>query len=152
MTEFTAWEDLSELEQLACEYSDAHKDAYGRRPHGLDANYTVEDYKRELPDLYAKIREDMDREEIEQANNAIDFDLAVMKVIRMGASDYQTALRWMRDGSYYGNEELEYENGLKYGSLGGRKAAYESVFEPSQPAEFEERQAAFLATLHRSFV
>lgn len=49
-----AWEELSELEQLATYYSDVHKDAYGSRPRGgVEAGHpsTVEEYKKELDRL-----------------------------------------------------------------------------------------------------
>lgn len=143
---------LPEIEKLAGEYSDMFKSVNGFRPRWTN-DWTVEEYKAELESLYAENARQMDDERIEQAAAAVEFEAAIVKVMAMGAADRETAMRWMRDGSYYGNEELEYENGLAYGSLGGTRALRgESVWQPTTPDEFDERQAAFLASLHRSFV
>ena len=37
MTKFRTWDELSEVEQLQCVYSDVHKDVYGFRPRHASA-------------------------------------------------------------------------------------------------------------------
>ena len=42
-TEFTSWEDMTELEQAQCTFWDMYKDAYGVRPRGVDTSgWTLE--------------------------------------------------------------------------------------------------------------
>ena len=143
---------LPEIEKLAGEYSDLYKSVHGIRPRWT-TDWTVEEYKAELDSLYAESDRQIAEERIEQAAAAVEFEAAIAKVMAMGNCDRETALRWMRDDTYYGNEELEYENHLAYGSLGrADRTEKRQVFSPSTPEEFEERQAAFLQRLHRSFV
>ena len=40
MSDFRTWDELSEVEQLQCEYSDFYKDVHGFRPRG----HTVEEW------------------------------------------------------------------------------------------------------------
>lgn len=110
-----SWDDLTELEQLAGEYSDAFKDANGFRPRWCN-NWTVEDYKRELPGVYEDCRRSMEAEKARQAESVVQFEAKVQTLIGMGAGDRQTALRWMVDGdlSKWSLEELEYDNDLPW--------------------------------------
>lgn len=117
---FRSWEELSELEQLAGEYSDAHKDAYGFRPRG-QANWTVEDYKAALPGVYDDVRQSIADEQARQAESVVQFEAKVQKLIAMGAGNRQTALRWMaNEGQAVGDlskwtlEELEFDNDLPW--------------------------------------
>ena len=69
MSEFTKWEDLPEIDQLAQIYSDQYKDANGFRPRGnIGHPKTVEEYKKELDYLGGvikeQIKEDKRRESI----------------------------------------------------------------------------------------
>mgnify|MGYP001399780302 CR=1 FL=1 len=63
MTEFTKWEDLPEIDQLAQIYSDSYKDANGFRPRGnIGHPQTVEEYKKELDYLSGVIHEQVKEE------------------------------------------------------------------------------------------
>jgi hypothetical protein len=50
LIEFTNWwDDMTELEQMQCQYWDMYKDAYGVRPRGVDmSNWTVEDFEEQF--------------------------------------------------------------------------------------------------------
>lgn len=117
MSEFKTWEELSELEQAECIYSDMHKDAYGVRPRGIDTSqWTLEDYQQEFARLEAVIQqEDINRKKQEAI--AIErFELRVDAVIRMGAKDRENALDWIMEAdSASGDwEYLCFLNGLPY--------------------------------------
>ena len=63
MSEFTKWEDLPEIDQLAQIYSDQYKDANGFRPRGnIGHPQTVEEYKKELDYLSGVIHEQVKEE------------------------------------------------------------------------------------------
>jgi len=38
MEDFKSWEEMTVLEQYACQYWDMYKDAYGVRPRGIDTS------------------------------------------------------------------------------------------------------------------
>ena len=116
MTEFKSCDDLTELDQKASEYSDVYKDVNDFRPRH-SGNWTVEQYNAELERLYIQLTNKMLEEAVEQDRNAAEFELALSKLIAMGANDRQTAIRWMIDDEPYGTDYLEYENGLPYGYL-----------------------------------
>lgn len=115
---FTAWEDLSELEQLASEYSDFHKEAYGFRPRNDVSGWTVEDFRREFADLGRVCeRNNAERAEAER-NNVARFETLVTKLVTVnGAKDRATAIRWLADAEGTGEDRefLCYCYGLPYG-------------------------------------
>jgi len=50
--EFKSWEEMSVLEQYACQFWDMYKDAYGVRPRGIDTStWTEADFEREFVQL-----------------------------------------------------------------------------------------------------
>lgn len=116
--EFPSWEEMSLVEQLHSTWWDAYKDAYGFRPRGQDVgHWTAEDFQRELISLGEVIdREEQLRRE-DEAAAAKKFEELVAKTISLGASDRETALRWIMDGSTcHGDWEfLCYHHGLPYG-------------------------------------
>ena len=47
--EFKSWEEMTVLEQYACQFWDMYKDAYGVRPRGIDtSSWTVEQFEAEF--------------------------------------------------------------------------------------------------------
>ena len=86
MTEFTTWEDMTDLEQAQATYWDMHKDAYGFRPRGVDtSSWTLEQFEEEFAILGQAIeREDIARKEAE--TKAIElFERRVAELISTGA-------------------------------------------------------------------
>jgi len=118
MNEFTSWEDMSTLEQYACQFWDMYKDAYGVRPRGVDtsawdeATFAAEfNY---LSDLIAK--NDQERKIAEQ-EAMHDFEMRMLSLLQTGAKDRDMALRWVHEaeGSNGDDEFLCYLVGLPYG-------------------------------------
>ena len=124
MSEFTTWEQMSDLEQAQCQYWDMYKDAYGVRPRGVDTStWTLADFDAEFQLLGEIIKqEDIARKAAE--TDAIEkFEQHVTNTICMGARDRETALRWIMDASNANGdwEYLCYDLGLPYHYF--RKAA-----------------------------
>jgi len=124
MSEFTTWEQMSDLEQAQCQYWDMYKDAYGVRPRGVDTStWTLADFDAEFQLLGEIIKqEDIARKAAE--TEAIEkFEQHVINTICMGARDRETALRWIMDASNANGdwEYLCYDLGLPYHYF--RKAA-----------------------------
>ena len=117
MSEFTTWEQMSDLEQAQCIYWDMYKDAYGVRPRGIDTStWTLQDFQQEFASLQEVIvREEANRQVAEKEAIA-KFEQHVTNTICMGARDRETALRWIMDASNANGdwEYLCYDLGLPY--------------------------------------
>ena len=117
MSEFTTWEQMSDLEQAQCQYWDMYKDAYGVRPRGVDTSmWTLADFDAEFQLLGEIIKqEDIARKAAE--TEAIEkFEQHVINTVCMGAGNRETALRWIMDASNANGdwEYLCYDLGLPY--------------------------------------
>ena len=117
MEDFKSWEEMSTLEQYACQYWDMYKDAYGVRPRGVDtSSWTEADFENEFASLGSVIqREEADRKTSE-AEAVAKFEQHVINTMCMGARDRETALRWIMDAST-ANGDWEYlcwDLGLPY--------------------------------------
>ena len=112
-----SWDELTLLEQAHCTYSDMYKDAYGFRPRNDVSAWTLADFEAEFQVLQRQIREDMAREEREQAESVAKFEQHVVNTMCMGAHDRETALRWIMDASTAEGdwEYFCYLNNLPYG-------------------------------------
>jgi hypothetical protein len=117
MSEFTTWEQMSDLEQAQCQYWDMYKDAHGFRPRHVDTTgWTLADFDAEFQLLGEIIKqEDIARKAAE--TEAIEkFEKHVTDTICMGARNRETALRWIMDASNANGdwEYLCYDLGLPY--------------------------------------
>jgi hypothetical protein len=117
MEDFKSWEEMTTVEQYACQYWDMHKDAYGFRPRGVDTStWTEADFEAE----FKVLGEAIDREEIarkaSEAEAVAKFEQHVTNTICMGAGDRATALRWIMEASSANGdwEYLCYDLGLPY--------------------------------------
>lgn len=124
MTEFTTWEDMTELEQAQATYWDMHKDAYGVRPRCIDTSaWTLKDFEAEFVILGQAIdREETARKEAE--TKAVElFERRVAELISTGARDYAMAMRWIHEAEETNgdNDYLAWTLGLPYQYF--RKAA-----------------------------
>jgi hypothetical protein len=113
----TSWEEMTELEQMQCQYWDMYKDAYGVRPRGIDtSSWTAYAFQVEFEHLALTIQaNDIARAEAE-ATAVKNFEQHVINTICMGARDRETALRWIMEAST-ANGDWEYFcflNGLPY--------------------------------------
>ena len=118
MEDFKTWEEMTTLEQYACQYWDMHKDAYGVRPRGIDtSSWTEADFEREFFQLSVTIaEEDRVRKEAEE-KAAHDFEMRILSLQMTGATDRDMALRWVHEaeGSNGDDEYLCFLVGLPYG-------------------------------------
>ena len=115
---FKSWEEMSTLEQYACQYWDMYKDAYGVRPRGVDTtSWTEAQFEAEFALLGKEIdsnyKEQLAREEVASH----DFEMRILSLLQSGASDREMALRWIHEaeGSNGDEEYLCYLVGLPYG-------------------------------------
>ena len=117
MEAFKTWEEMTVLEQYACQYWDMYKDAYGVRPRGIDTSaWTEADFEAEFVSLSktieANYKEQLAAEEIAQH----DFEMRVLSLLQTGAKDREMALRWIHEaeGSNGDDEYLCFLLGLPY--------------------------------------
>jgi hypothetical protein len=117
MEDFKSWEEMSVLEQMACQFWDMYKDAYGVRPRGVDtSSWSETDFLKEFGYLNLVIeREEIARKEREE-RAAHDFEMRVLSLLQSGAKDREMALRWIHEaeGSNGDDEYLCYLVGLPY--------------------------------------
>jgi len=118
MEDFKSWEEMSVLEQYACQYWDMYKDAYGVRPRGIDTStWTEAEFEAEFVQLAktidANYKEQLACEEIAKH----DFEMRVLSLLQTGAKDRDMALRWIHEaeGSNGDDEYLCFLLGLPYG-------------------------------------
>ena len=118
MEDFKSWEEMSVVEQYACQFWDMYKDAYGVRPRGIDtSSWTEADFEAEFVSL-SKVIEQENRARVESEERAAhDFEMRVLGLLQSGAKDREMALRWVHEaeGSNGDDEYLCYLVGLSYG-------------------------------------
>ena len=117
MEAFKTWEEMSTLEQYACQYWDMYKDAYGVRPRGIDTStWSEADFEDEFASLGSVIqREEADRK-VAEDKAMHDFEMRMQTLMMTGAKDRATAMRWIHEaeGSNGDNEYLCFLLGLPY--------------------------------------
>ena len=124
MTEFTTWEQMSDLEQAQSIFWDMYKDAHGIRPRGIDTStWTLADFQLEFASLQEVIVREQANRQVAEKEAIAKFEQHVTNTICMGARDRETALRWIMDASNANGdwEYLCYDLGLPYHYF--RKAA-----------------------------
>ena len=118
MEAFKSWEEMSTLEQYACQYWDMHKDAYGVRPRGIDtSSWTEADFEAEFVILSQTIDANYKEQVLAEERAMIAFEMRVQDLMTSGAKDYAMALRWVHEaeGSNGDEEYLCFLVGLPYG-------------------------------------
>ena len=124
MSEFTTWEQMSDLEQAQSIFWDMYKDAHGIRPRGIDTStWTLADFQLEFASLQEVIVREQANRQVAEKEAIAKFGQHVTNTICMGARDRETALRWIMDASTANGdwEYLCYDLGLPYQYF--RKAA-----------------------------
>jgi hypothetical protein len=117
MNEFKTWEDMSTLEQYACQFWDMYKDAYGVRPRGIDTSTWIEsDFEAEFVYLGKAIEANYKAQLESEAKAIVAFEDRVQILMGMGADDREQALHWIHEaeGSNGDDEYLCYLVGLPY--------------------------------------
>lgn len=118
MEQFKTWEEMTVLEQMACQYWDMYKDAHGVRPRGIDtSSWTEGDFIKEFNYLGCLIEQQEEARREDERLAAVKFEQRVQMLIGMGAGDRETALRWIHEaeGSNGDDEYLCFLLGLRYG-------------------------------------
>ena len=117
MEAFKTWEEMTVLEQYACQYWDMYKDAYGVRPRGIDTSaWTEAEFEAEFDQLAktidANYKEQLAREEVAKH----DFEMRMLSLLQTGAKDREMAMRWIHEaeGSNGDDEYLCFLLGLPY--------------------------------------
>ena len=117
MNEFKSWEEMSTLEQYACQYWDMYKDAYGCRPRGIDTtDWTEAEFEAEFVSL-SKTIESNYKDQLAQEEVAMhEFEMRMQDLLLSGAKDREMAMRWVHEaeGSNGDDEYLCYLLGLPY--------------------------------------
>jgi hypothetical protein len=115
--EFKTWEEMTVLEQYACQFWDMYKDAYGVRPRGIDTSaWTEADFEAEFKVLGAAIeQEEIARKEAE-AQAVVDFENRVANLMHTG-TNRERVIAWLMDaeGANGDFEYFCYTQGLPYG-------------------------------------
>ncbi len=118
MEAFKTWEEMTVLEQYACQYWDMYKDAYGVRPRGIDtSSWTEADFEAEFVTLAREIESSYQAQLVREEIATHDFEMRVLSLLQTGAKDREMALRWVHEaeGSNGDDEFLCYLVGLPYG-------------------------------------
>jgi hypothetical protein len=117
MEAFKTWEEMTTLEQYACQFWDMYKDAYGVRPRGIDtSSWTESDFEAEFVSLSRTIDANY-KEQLEQEERAMhDFEMRMLGLLQTGAKDREMALRWIHEAEGTGGDDeyLCYTLGLPY--------------------------------------
>jgi hypothetical protein len=117
MEDFKSWEEMSTVEQYACQYWDMYKDAYGVRPRGIDtSSWTEAEFEAEFVQL-SKVIEQENKDRLAREEQAsIDFEKRVQGLLMSGAKDREMALRWIHEAEETGGDDeyLCYTLGLPY--------------------------------------
>ena len=118
MEAFKSWEEMSVLEQYACQYWDMYKDAYGVRPRGIDTSTWIEsDFEAEFVYLGKTINTNYKEQLASEAKAVERFEAQVESFIQSGAKDRETAIRWFHEAEQTNGDEeyLCFCLGLPYG-------------------------------------
>jgi len=115
-----AWNELTDLEQLACIWWDAYKDAHNVRPRWIDtSDWTVEQFEREI----AELSEISDRNErhrkFDEAAEFANVKARITQLQEMHGFDWNQAVNHI-DQEMGTNGDLgflEFQLGIPYGSL-----------------------------------
>jgi hypothetical protein len=126
MEDFKSWEEMTVLEQYACQYWDMHKDAYGFRPRGVDTStWSEADFEAEFVQLSKVIERENEVRVAAEEKATIDFEMRVQGLLMSGAKSYEMALRWIHEAEGTGGDDeyLAWTLGLPYRYFAVDKAA-----------------------------
>ena len=97
-TELKSWDEMTVLEQYACQFWDMYKDAYGVRPRGIDtSNWTVEQFEEEFVILGQAINCEEELRVAAEKDAVFAFEKRIDDLIFSGAGDRATAIRWIHE-------------------------------------------------------
>ena len=117
MEAFKSWEEMTTLEQYACQFWDMYKDAYGSRPRGIDTSaWTEAEFEAEFVQLSKTIDANYTEQLAQEEVAKHDFEMRMLSLLQTGAKDREMALRWIHEaeGSNGDDEYLCFLLGLPY--------------------------------------
>ena len=117
MENFKSWEEMSTLEQYACQFWDMYKDAYGVRPRGIDTTlWTEAQFEAEFVSLSKTIEANYKDQLAQEAVAQHEFEMRMQDLLLSGAKDREMAMRWVHEaeGSNGDDEYLCFLLGLPY--------------------------------------
>jgi hypothetical protein len=117
MEAFKTWEEMSTLEQYACQFWDMYKDAYGVRPRGIDTTlWTESEFEAEFVSLSKTIESNYKDQLAQEEVAKHDFEMRMLSLLQTGAKDREMAMRWIHEaeGSNGDDEYLCFLLGLPY--------------------------------------
>ena len=117
MEDFKSWEEMSTLEQYACQYWDMYKDAYGVRPRGINTeSWTEADFEAEFVQLSKTIDANYKDQLAAEEKATIEFEMRMQDLLMSGATSYEMAMRWVHEaeGTAGDDEYLCFTLGLPY--------------------------------------
>lgn len=118
------WEELSRKEELSSIHYDLYKDVHGIRPRWIDYDaMSEEELEALLNHLQMELEESIIREKALEDEAIKVFEKRVLETIAMGASDRDTAIRWIADAEEASDDldYLCYKVGIPYGYFSGVK-------------------------------
>lgn len=121
-----SWDQLTQLEQSECMYSDMYKDVYGVRPRFDQSDWTVEDYDREFVALQQELKFQEADDKIREAEAIDRFEGIIEYSIKLGAGSRETAIRWIMNGEQ-DVPYFEFCEGLPYGYI-AKTSDIEQIF------------------------
>ena len=117
MEAFKSWEEMTTLEQYACQFWDMYKDAYGSRPRGIDTSaWTEAEFEAEFVTLAREIESSYQAQLVREEIAKHDFEMRMLGLLQTGAKDREMAMRWIHEaeGSNGDDEYLCFLLGLPY--------------------------------------
>jgi len=104
-------------------FSDFHKDAYGFRPRDHRFYDATPAEKQVIWDDVGRAFDDANaQEELAKRESQINFEKEVQYILSLGASNRETALRWMTDDrTFYTRQDVEgwvYNRGILFTDYG----------------------------------
>jgi hypothetical protein len=107
---------MTTINELLSTYSDLYKEVNGFRPRGM-RDWTAEQYQSEINWLMEEAKRQMEEEEIFHQHNVKLVEERIGNLIKCGAGDRETALRWMHEaeGTNGDNDFLCFELRIPYG-------------------------------------
>ena len=115
-----------ERQDLISYISDAHKDAYGFRPRGYNyAEWSIAQLEAEADRLSDAVTNAIREREFTEAREVEALEVRIADLIAMGASDRDTAIRWICDSIDHGGDlgYVCYELGVPYNMVDEFKKA-----------------------------
>lgn len=98
MEEFKSWEEMSVVEQYACQFWDMYKDANGFRPRHIDTSaWTEEQFEAEFRQLGMVIDANYKEQLIAEEKAMHDFEIRIQMLLGAGAVNREQAMRWIHE-------------------------------------------------------